>query len=421
MTKKKAKRGATRPPPTRVESTGYVGSEHITCRCVWICQLGPPSYVALHRQVCMVGRSATCRGIKSGVQSLLVHTLYFLNGFLIIRSSPRCGWVWFGCITGDLSGKEKQHVRVGWRPFAPCQRFIHLRLRTKPNTGGVECVHWFRHVFFPEAFMARWVPFLLFGYPFRSWQQWYFFWSRQNRGLSVIFQLSSWPDHYVMPGSLCSQRRIPLKKSLATPFTSALCTSRSTASLSGFLSLTWDFLTYIDVKVSALAMLGYLPQGVASTSSSTFVCLQDTLIILTNFPKASVASKLNLQMSVSSMHILRIVILPVLQLKSRGKLIKYFKDSEFWRRCWQDNVWVFWFGWCSSGYASRSSRWRLKEHQPCQWALWSRNWQCETSSGYWVRQDNFVGSHGILTRSLEASVAMARLGPPAAQLRCLSR
>ena len=163
-------------------------------------------------------------------------------------------------------------------------------------------------------------------------------------------------------GSLHPQGRILLKKSIATPFTSVICTSRSMASLSGFLSLTWDFLAHIDVEVSALAMLGYLPRGAASTSSSTFAFLQDTLVILTSFPKAFVASNWNLRMSASSAHIPRIVISPVHPLKSRGKAV-IPKIRKSWRRFRQDNVSVFWFGWCSSGYASRGSRRRLEEHQ----------------------------------------------------------
>ena len=47
---------------------------------------------------------------------------------------------------GDFSGKQEQHVRVSLR-FARCQHFIHLGSRTKLYTGGVECLHRFRHVF----------------------------------------------------------------------------------------------------------------------------------------------------------------------------------------------------------------------------------------------------------------------------------
>ena len=133
------------------------------------------------------------------------------------------------------------------------------------------------------------------------------------------------------PGSLHPQRGLPLKKSLATPSTSVICSSRSVASLCGFLSLTWDFLAHIDVEVSALGMLGYLPRGVVSTSSSTFACLQDTLVILMSFQKAFIPSNSNLRMSASSPHILRIVISPVLRLKSRGKSI-ILKTQQCWRR-----------------------------------------------------------------------------------------
>jgi hypothetical protein len=85
----------------------------------------------------MVGKLATRRGIKLGVQSLLVRTLYLLNGFLIIGTAHRFGWIGLGRIAGNLSSRQEQHVSVGWR-FA---LFIHLGSRTKLYTGGVECVH----------------------------------------------------------------------------------------------------------------------------------------------------------------------------------------------------------------------------------------------------------------------------------------
>jgi hypothetical protein len=93
---------------------------------------------------------------------------------------------------GDLSDKQEQHARVGWR-FVLCQHFIHLGSRTKLYTGSVECVHRFRHVFFIESL----------GSVLTLWL------SRSGLGKSdASFEvdeidfcpLSSQPDHYADAG-----------------------------------------------------------------------------------------------------------------------------------------------------------------------------------------------------------------------------
>ena len=89
------------------------------------------------------------------------------------------------------------------------------------------------------------------------------------------------------PGSLYPQSRaIPLKKNPVTPSTSVTCITKSMVLLFGSLGPTRRFLAHINGEVSALAMLEFSLQMVASTSFLMFVCPLGTQVTLTNFPKA---------------------------------------------------------------------------------------------------------------------------------------